>query len=395
MPTSEARPARRRSSERQEQIAAVAAELFCERGYHRVGLGEIAAAVGITGPAIYRHFPSKQAVLAYAVRRFADALVECAERATASQGGPAEELDEVLRSVIRLVVQRRKSVRLYQWEWRNLPVGDRAVLGKSIRALLSTVADLLGRVRPDLSRQSTRLLAFAALSGVASWSTHRTTLADRAAERGLRSLADVVLAASPPDEQQRSREQPQVPVYSQLSRREELIAAALPLFRKRGFHAVSMEEVGAAAGINASAVYRHFTSKADLLAAIYYRAAERLTDITNQALAGVTDAETALEHVVDAYASFAFDNSDLATVYLSENGNLPAPDRHALRRAQRDYVRGWSRLVADVRPGCSRGYVQLLVHGAINLLNDLAMEGGRLGNRTQAAFLAVQVLRNA
>ena len=44
------------------------AELFCERGYHRVGIDEIAAVVGISGPAVYRHFPNKYAMLAHATR---------------------------------------------------------------------------------------------------------------------------------------------------------------------------------------------------------------------------------------------------------------------------------------------------------------------------------------
>ena len=48
---------------RREQILATAAELFAERGFNGVSINDIGAAVGVSGPALYRHFPSKDAVL--------------------------------------------------------------------------------------------------------------------------------------------------------------------------------------------------------------------------------------------------------------------------------------------------------------------------------------------
>ena len=49
---------------RREQILTTAAELFAARGFHGVSVSELGAACGITGPALYKHFPSKDAVLA-------------------------------------------------------------------------------------------------------------------------------------------------------------------------------------------------------------------------------------------------------------------------------------------------------------------------------------------
>jgi AcrR family transcriptional regulator len=53
-----------RRPDRKSQLTAIAAGLFCARGYEGVGINDIAAAAGFTGPALYRHFPDKQAVLA-------------------------------------------------------------------------------------------------------------------------------------------------------------------------------------------------------------------------------------------------------------------------------------------------------------------------------------------
>lgn len=49
---------------RRQEILDAAAELFAERGFHGIGVDDIGRAVGISGPALYRHFPSKDAVLA-------------------------------------------------------------------------------------------------------------------------------------------------------------------------------------------------------------------------------------------------------------------------------------------------------------------------------------------
>ena len=49
---------------RREQILGTAAELFAARGFHGVSVADLGAACGISGPALYKHFVSKDAVLA-------------------------------------------------------------------------------------------------------------------------------------------------------------------------------------------------------------------------------------------------------------------------------------------------------------------------------------------
>lgn len=383
---------RPRGDQRKRQIASIAAELFCERGFHSVGLGEIAASAGITGPAIYRHFPNKQAILAYAARDFAGVLTACAEAATVGTGSPQERLDNAVESVVRLVVEWRGKVRLYQWEHRHLAPEDRFELDRTIRELVTAVAGLVHEARPALPRQEALLLSSSALSGIASLSTHRVSMTDRAAEKELRSIASAVFSSTPP-----ARSVESYPARGQAasglsSRREQLLSAAVQLFHERGFHAVSMDEIGTEAGINASSVYRHYTSKASLLAAVYYRAADRLEATTASAVEPATDSTDALRRLVRAYVRFAFGHRHLAAVYLSEYRNLPADDRHALRRAQRDHVNQWVRLTGGVRPDRRPVQNRLLVHAALNIIHDGALNGGRVADEEQAAHTALAVL---
>jgi len=75
-PTRPARPAGRASrvANRKAQLTDLAAELFRRHGYHQVGVQEIAAAAGLTGPAVYRHFRSKQEILAACIAERANRL---------------------------------------------------------------------------------------------------------------------------------------------------------------------------------------------------------------------------------------------------------------------------------------------------------------------------------
>src|SRR5688500_20208370 len=60
---------------RREQILQAAARLFAERGSRAVGVDDVGAAVGVTGPAIYRHFASKDAMLAEILVRISERLL--------------------------------------------------------------------------------------------------------------------------------------------------------------------------------------------------------------------------------------------------------------------------------------------------------------------------------
>ena len=48
----------------QEQLRREAARMFAEFGYHGVSIEDLGASVGISGPAVYKHFSSKDALLA-------------------------------------------------------------------------------------------------------------------------------------------------------------------------------------------------------------------------------------------------------------------------------------------------------------------------------------------
>ena len=72
---------------RREQILKEAARLFAERGFHGVGVDEIGAAVGISGPGLYRHFAGKDAMLAELLVGISGQLLTGGRRRAAEAAG--------------------------------------------------------------------------------------------------------------------------------------------------------------------------------------------------------------------------------------------------------------------------------------------------------------------
>jgi hypothetical protein len=75
---------------------------------------------------------------------------------------------------------------------------------------------------------------------------------------------------------------------------------------------------------------------------------------------------------VTGYVDLTFSQTDLVSVYLAENNNLPEDDRHELRRIQRLQVEEWVRLLNGIRPELSAADARVLVHAALNVVTDLA-----------------------
>jgi AcrR family transcriptional regulator len=372
---------RRRPRDRKAQIAVVAAELFGERGYPAVGIDDIAAVVGISGPAIYRHFPTKYAILVHAGRELTGQLLD----ATAD----LSTLDEVVDVLADFAVRRRTVGGLYQWQGRYLVGEDKVWLRSAFTTMLHRLSEPIARLRPELSRSDAELLAKAVFSVLASLSTHRAPAPPEPAHQVLHHAAWTLARAEPVGiDLAPVVSQPPVPATG-APRREALLAAALTLFHERGYHAVSMDDIGRAAGTTASSIYRYFPAKVELLAAVYHRAAERITANAADAIATAASPEDALRRLVASYVDLVFGHSDLVSVYSTALGALPAEDRHELRKAQRLHVEEWVRLVVARQPDLDVVAARLRVHAALNVVFDLCQARADRGIVTALALLVL------
>jgi AcrR family transcriptional regulator len=160
-------------------------------------------------------------------------------------------------------------------------------------------------------------------------------------------------------------------------RRERILRAAAELVAARGFHSVSMADIGAAAGIVGSGVYRHFDSKSAVLTALLDDGMARLLDTAAAAVgSGRPDAEV-LDALVRDQVRFAVDESLLVRLWLRDVRTLPDADQRRLRRLQRHYVRDWVHVLRGLRPELSDDEARARVQIAIGAIQSAA--GGHAG----------------
>ncbi|NYJ08609.1 TetR/AcrR family transcriptional regulator [Petropleomorpha daqingensis] len=155
-------------------------------------------------------------------------------------------------------------------------------------------------------------------------------------------------------------------------RRERILRAAAELVAERGFHAVSMADIGAASGIVGSGVYRHFDSKSAVLLALLDDGMERLLAGASAAVgSGRPDAEV-LDELVRDQVRFAVDEALLVRLWLREVQTLPDGDQRRLRRLQRHYVEEWVHTLRELRPELLDADARARVHVAIGAIQSAA-----------------------
>ncbi|WP_143590891.1 TetR/AcrR family transcriptional regulator [Thermoactinospora rubra] len=168
------------------------------------------------------------------------------------------------------------------------------------------------------------------------------------------------------------------PTRNRANRRTEILDAAASLFAARGFHGVSIEDIGAAVGVTGPALYRHFPSKEAILAETLLAISSHLRDTAAEVVTRGADPAATLEALLDLHVSFALDNPALITVHDRELGNVPEPQRRRIRRLQRLYVEEWVTVLAELAPRCPSARLRAATHAVFGLLNSTPHSGGEL-----------------
>ncbi|TVL91683.1 TetR/AcrR family transcriptional regulator [Streptomyces sp. SAJ15] len=145
---------------RREQILREAARLFAERGFHGVGVDEIGAAVGISGPGLYRHFAGKDAMLAELLVGISGRLLtggkrRVAEAATAGDG-PAAVLDSLIEGHIDFALDDRPLITLHDRELDRLRDSDRKLVRQLQRQYVELWVEVVRQVYPALAEAEAR-----------------------------------------------------------------------------------------------------------------------------------------------------------------------------------------------------------------------------------------------
>jgi AcrR family transcriptional regulator len=133
-------------------ILEAAAQLFFERGFAGTGVDEIGAAVGVTGPAFYRHFASKHDLLVALVERAVERLQAVVDRALVeAKAKPEDALRLIAEFSAEACVDDGPLTAIYTQEARNLQPEARSRLNRLHRKLRNAWVTALSELRPELS----------------------------------------------------------------------------------------------------------------------------------------------------------------------------------------------------------------------------------------------------
>ena len=155
-----------------------------------------------------------------------------------------------------------------------------------------------------------------------------------------------------------------------VSRRDQILATAAELFAARGFHGVSVGDLGAACGISGPALYRHFPSKDAMLAEMLVSISEELLAVGSGPAACRRTPTAALPALIAWHIEFALSNKALIVVQDRDWASLPDEAREKVRSLQREYVDLWAAQLRGVQPDLSLIEARARAHGAFGLLNS-------------------------
>jgi AcrR family transcriptional regulator len=370
--TSTKRPRNRRST-----ILTASAELFADRGFVAVGIDEIAAEVGVTGPAIYRHFKNKEALF---VAVLEDAISGLADALDAVSGDSDNALESALEASVDVILDNPTAITAYLHErWMlNPPSPSMIAAERRVRRVWDrAVAEKLAYLdKLSVEVRLRALFGAFALGARLHGGVSRLRLEELLVTWGAAVMhAEVHPAQAISDEAPRWR--------PAATRHEEILDAALLLFRARGVGDVGIDEIGVAAGISGPTVYYYFPSKAHIVLGAFDRAGERVTAGIADVRSSATSPVDALERLIRSYVGVAMDTIDLIVLSSRERDAVPTSERERFRRRNRIIHDGWTSVVREVRPDLSEAETQLLVRTVFPLMHQAVETSEGHGDLTE------------
>ncbi len=151
----------RLKSDRRTKLLTAAERQIAERGYHAVRLEDIGSAAGVSGPAIYRHFPNKEAMLVELLVGVSTRLLDGAKTVVANAADPDEALGGLVDFHLDFALGEPDLIRIQDRDLAHLPERAKRQVRKAQRQYVEIWVDQLCR-RDGITEADARLMAHAA-----------------------------------------------------------------------------------------------------------------------------------------------------------------------------------------------------------------------------------------
>jgi AcrR family transcriptional regulator len=148
-----------------------------------------------------------------------------------------------------------------------------------------------------------------------------------------------------------------------------ILDTAATVFYEKGFHGVGVDELGTRAGMSGPTLYRYFSSKEEILAALFNEAMDELVSAT----AIVHDDPMAdLDRLIRHHVGYAVSQRQLVNVYQREDRSLTGSWRRHFNHRRKQYVTRWEAIVARCVPGAAPDQVAALTQAILGMIFSIA-----------------------
>lgn len=162
---------------RREQILEVAAGLFAQHGFHGVSIADLGAACGFSGPALYKHFRSKQAILSEMLVSISEELLDEGRRRVEQAADDRAALAALVDWHVTFALAHKPLIVVQDRDWSALAVEAREKVRATQLAYVEVWVDVLRGVHGTLSREQARARVHAGF-GLINSTPHSAVVSD-------------------------------------------------------------------------------------------------------------------------------------------------------------------------------------------------------------------------
>ena len=155
-------------------------------------------------------------------------------------------------------------------------------------------------------------------------------------------------------------------------RRNSILDATITLFRKKGFHGASIDEIGEAAGVKGPAIYHYFKSKNEILHAVFLRLGDSMLREVLQKLDGLTKAKEIMDVLIDSHVEALWKNREMFPLLYQEFNNLAKEEQTESAERRRFWSKIWTTTLNELRPELTVEVCETMVQGALWLIHSVA-----------------------
>jgi AcrR family transcriptional regulator len=186
----------RAKADRHAAILSEAARLFAARGFAGVSLEDLGSAVGVSGPALYRHFANKQALLGAILVGVSERLLAGGQAVITAGGSADRQLRALIAFHVDFALDDADVIRVQDRDLAALSDEDRHTVRRLQREYVELWIGILSALHPDRGADDLRVRAHACFGLINSTPHSVRALRARPGDDAVRSILESMAHAA-------------------------------------------------------------------------------------------------------------------------------------------------------------------------------------------------------